>query len=360
MKNRHRRNLLVGIFVTLGLAIFITGIYLIGKKENIFGSPIKVSAIFYDVQGLREGDKVRLSGIDIGTVSSLSFMTDNRVFIEMNIEQDKAIYIKEDSRATIGNEGLMGSKVVMIFPGTITAPSVIESDTIETIEQVDIDDIMTEVKKSSENITVVSNELITITQKINRGEGIFGKIFTDTSLTKNLDDAARNISYLTDNLYSLSERVSSGQGIVGKLFADTTLTSDLGATGRNIDEITQNLKNITEKINEGQGIFGRMFTDTSLTSNLFRTSENLQETSASLMGLTEKLNSDSSALNLFINDPTFADSLSILINRINTGVVEATEAADAIQRSGLIRLFSKKKEKEKEKEIMQPDSTVKE
>lgn len=343
MKNKHRKNLIVGLFVIIGILLFIVSIYLIGKKEYLFGSPAKLSAIFSDVKGLREGDNVRLSGIDIGTVSSLQFMNDNRVYIQMNIDQEQIQYVRRDSRVTIGNEGLMGSKVVMIIPGTPGSEPVREYDTLLTIEQVDIDDIIREVNASSQNIAVVSNELISITQKINRGDGIFGKIFTDTTLTQNLDDATRNISFLTQNLYDLSEKVNNGQGIVGKLFADSSLTADIGNTGQNIDMITSNLKDITDKINKGQGVFGRMFTDTALTSNLFVTSKNLQSTSKSLMGLAEKLNSDSSALNLLIDDPYFADSLEMLIERLNVGVVEATEAAEAIQRSGLIRLFSKKK-----------------
>jgi phospholipid/cholesterol/gamma-HCH transport system substrate-binding protein len=347
MRNKQRKSLIVGIFVTLGLAIFIVTIYLVGKKENLFGSPVTIAAIFEDVQGLREGDNVRMSGIDIGTVRSLSFIEDNRVYTEMSLEADQVMYVKKDSRVTIGSEGLMGSKVVMIIPGKVTAPPVAEFDTLATVEQVDIDDILFEVNKSSENIAIVSNELISITRKINRGDGIFGKIFTDTTLTQNLDDATRNISYLTENLYSLSEQVSSGQGIVGKLFADTSLTSEIGAAGANFDEITNNLREITGKINKGEGIFGRMFTDTALTKNLYMSSKNLQETSGSLMLLAERLNNDSSALNLLIDDPAFADSLKILIHRLNTGMLEATDAADAIQRSGLIRLFSKKEKEEK-------------
>lgn len=344
----------MGIFVTLGLSIFILAIYLVGTKENLFGSPVTIAAIFEDVQGLREGDNVRLSGIDIGTVNSLSFMKDNRVFIQMNLEADQVMYVKKDSRVTIGSEGLMGSKVVMILPGSIDAGPIAENDTLASVEQVDIDDILIEVNKSSENIAIVSNELISITQKINRGDGIFGKIFTDTTLTQNLDDATRNISYITENLYSLSQKVSSGQGIVGKLFADTSLTQEIGSAGQNIDEITNNLREITEKINKGEGVFGRMFTDTSLTRNLYQSSTNLQETTKSLMLLTEKLNNDSSALSLLIDDPVFADSLQILLDRLNKGVVEATDAADAVQRSGLIRLFSKKKEKEKEQQKKDP------
>jgi phospholipid/cholesterol/gamma-HCH transport system substrate-binding protein len=347
MKTRHRRSIIVGLFVTLGMVIFLASIYLVGKKENIFGSTVELSAIFKDVKGLREGDKVRLSGIDIGTVSQIGLLPDNRVLIQMNLEEGQVMYVREDSKATIANEGLMGSKVVMILPGSLQADPVRALDTLQTIEQIDIDDIMIEVKNSSENITVVTGELISITQKINRGDGIFGKIFTDTTFTSNLDITSMNITRITENLIDISEKVNRGQGIVGKLFADTLLTSEMDSAGQNLNQIAMNLMEITDKVNKGEGVFGRLFTDTSLTSNLFRTSMNLEYTTSNLLELTDKLKNDSSSLNLFIDDEAFADSLEILLQRINTGVQEATKASEAIQRSGLIRLFSKDKEENK-------------
>lgn len=348
MKNRQRRSLLVGFFVTLGLFIFIATIYLVGKKENIFGSTIQVYAIFEDVKGLREGDRVRLSGIDIGTINGIGFLSDNRVLIQLSLEEEVTRYVKKDSKATIANEGLMGSKVVMILPGNPQNKSVTEFDTLATIEQIDVDDIMSEVKRSSENITVVTSELISITQKINRGDGIFGKIFTDTTFTRNLDASSKNIARITDNLSDISEKVKSGQGIVGKLFADTLITRQIDTAGQNIGEIAVNIREITDKINRGEGVFGRLFTDTTLTNNLYLTTKNLESTSRNLLNLTGKLNRDSTALDLFINDTTFADSLEIMMYRLNTGIEEATKAAEAVQNSGLIRLFSKDKDKKKE------------
>ena len=347
MKNKHRKGLIVGLFVTLALIIFIAGIYLVGKKENIFGSTISVSAIFKDVKGLREGDKVRLSGIEIGTVNSIWFLSDNRVIIQMNLEEEAVEFVRKDARATIANEGLMGSKVVMILPGSLVSKPVTESDTLETIEQIDIDEIMRDVKLSSENITVVSSELISITQKINRGDGIFGKIFTDTSFTQNLSATSENITEITQNLIDLSDKVNRGQGIMGKLFADTILTSQIDSAGQSFNQIAMNLLEITEQINKGQGVFGRLFTDTALTSNLYLSSKNMEATTKNLMDLTYKLNNDSSALNLFINENDFADSLKLLLIRLNVGVEEATKAAESIQKSGLIRMFSKDKEEKK-------------
>jgi phospholipid/cholesterol/gamma-HCH transport system substrate-binding protein len=350
MKNKQRRSLTVGLFVTLALIIFITAIYLVGIKENIFGSTVTVSAIFEDVKGLREGDKVRLSGIDIGTVGSIWFLNDNRVIIQMNLEEAAVEFVRKDARATIANEGLMGSKVVMILPGSLASRPVTESDTLGTIEQIDIDDIMKEVQKSSENISVVTGELISITQKINRGDGIFGKIFTDTTFTRNLDAISMNIAEVTRNLNSISEQVNRGQGVMGKLLADTIITAKIDSAGHNFNQIAVNLMEITEQINEGQGVLGRLFTDTALTSNLYLSSKNMEVTTKNLMDLTAKLNNDSSALHLFINDEAFADSLQLLLFQLDEGVEEVTNAAEAIQRSGLIRMFSKDKEKKKNKD----------
>ncbi len=347
MKNKQRKSLIVGLFVTLALALFIAAIYLVGIKENIFGSTISVSAIFKDVKGLREGDKVRLSGIDIGTVSSIWFFGDNRVIVQMSLEEEAVKYVRKDARATIANEGLMGSKVIMILPGSILSEPVLESDTLTTVEQIDIDEIMQDVKKSSENITVVSSELIAITQKINRGDGIFGKIFTDTTFTRNLDATTRNVNEITKNLIGISGKVNSGQGIVGKLFADTIITGKIDSAGRNVNQIAVNLMEITQQINEGQGVFGRLFTDTALTSNLYLSSKNMEATTKNLLELTAKLNNDSSALHLFINDEIFADSLQHLLYRLDEGIEEATKAAESIQNSGVIRMFSKDKEKKK-------------
>jgi len=346
MNTRQRRNLTVGIFVILGLIIFIGAIYLIGKKENIFGSAYKISAIFIDVKGLREGDKVRLSGIDIGTVNSIGFLSDNRVHIQMNINKDVVQFVRKDSRVSIVNQGLMGSKVVIILPGSMQSPPIADFDTLRTVEQIDVDDIIREVKKSSENITVVSGELISITQKINRGDGVFGKIFTDTTFTSNLDASGKNLTEITRNLINISEKVKEGHGIVGKLFGDTIFSSEMDSAGRNIERIAVNLKEITDKINQGEGIIGTLFTDTTLNEHLYRSSKNLEYTTNNLLELTARLNNDSSALNLLINDPAFADSLEMTLNRINTGVEELTRAAGAVHKSGLIRMFSRDKKKD--------------
>ncbi len=347
-KSKYYRQ--VGILVTVSIAIFIAAIVVVGREQNFFKETIKISAVFKDVKGLNVGNDVRFTGIDVGSVVSLVIISDTTIEVEMSIEQKVSNFIKKNSVASIGNEGLMGNKIVILLPGTPDSPSVEAGDQLPSVEPVEIDDIMKEIKASSESISLVSENLIGITDKINRGDGVFGKIFTDTTVTRNLDKTSQNITRITGNLIDVTQKINQGEGIIGKLFTDTVFSSQLDSTNAGLNQIADNLVSITNKINQGEGIFGRFFTDTTLTNNLYLSSRNLQTTTESLSQLAQKMNTEGNAISTFVADTTFSDSLEIFMERLNKAVIEATDAAESIQRSGLIRLFSKDKDKDKDKD----------
>ena len=60
----------LGLFVVTSTILLITALYLLGSKQNIFGSTIKVNAVFYNVNGLMRGNNVRFNGITVGTVGA--------------------------------------------------------------------------------------------------------------------------------------------------------------------------------------------------------------------------------------------------------------------------------------------------
>jgi phospholipid/cholesterol/gamma-HCH transport system substrate-binding protein len=352
MEPKKSYNLLLGIFIFFGIIIFAFAIYLVGKKQNLFTSNVKVIAIFTDVSGLAAGNKVRFSGIDVGTVSQLRILSENEIKVELSIQNNAIPFIRKNSVATIGSEGLMGNKTIVIIPGTVEERMLAGGDTLETIQPVNIDEILFEIKKSSENVAVVSRNLIDITDRIKVGEGIFGKIFTDTSLTVSLDKASRNVVMITSNLNEISERINQGKGILGKLMADTAVSLNLNETSRNLTTISENLEGITDKINKGEGIFGKLFTDTTLAQNLYQAGQHINESSEelevitrNLNEITEKINSGKGLINKLISDSAFADSIDLAVTRLNRGIESITEASESIKRSRMIRLFSKNKKK---------------
>ena len=64
---------------------------------------------------LKEGAFVRLSGVDIGTVSKLDLLPDFSVKVFMQI--DNGIFIPDDSSVAIYTDGLIGAKYIAILPG---------------------------------------------------------------------------------------------------------------------------------------------------------------------------------------------------------------------------------------------------
>jgi phospholipid/cholesterol/gamma-HCH transport system substrate-binding protein len=343
MQNKGTDKIKLGVFVALAIGLLILAVYIVGRKQNLFKPTIKIYTVFKNVKGLNIGNNVRYSGIDIGNVLNMNILSDTTVYVELSIEKNVIRFIKKNSIATIGTEGLMGNKIVIILPGTPDKPHVSSGDELNSIEPIEIDDIMKEIKASSEKISKVSDNLIEITAKINRGEGILGELFTDNTLTNNFDKAGQNAVVITQSLKEISDKVNSGYGILGKMLTDTVFTRELETAGKNLNVISKNIRDVSDKINRGEGLFGRLFTDTSITHNLKSASINLEMTTRNLSEIVEKMNYSESVFNKLISDSAFVDSVDITMQRLNKGIIEATEASEAIQRSGLIRMFSKKK-----------------
>jgi phospholipid/cholesterol/gamma-HCH transport system substrate-binding protein len=350
MTDKKNRAIRVGLFIFLSFILFVGAILILGRKRNMFQPTIRISTVFRDVRGLKIGNNVRFTGIEVGAVVGISILSDTAVVVELSMDKSVIPYIKKDSKATIGTEGLMGSKIVIILPGTSGVGSIKAGDQLAALDPVEIDDIVKEIKTSSEKISEVANNLIEITEKINRGDGIFGKLFTDSELTLQIEKSGKNITELSANLNQLIDKINSGRGTVGKLFVDTVFANRLDSAGINIAQTSQNLQELTRKINEGEGVASRLFADTSLTDNFYRASRNLEAILTNLSEVSEKINREDNALHKFIADPEFADSVEGMLNNLNTAIVEVTEASEAIQRSGLVRAFSKDEEKLRKKE----------
>ncbi|MBA7558020.1 hypothetical protein ES705_50809 [subsurface metagenome] len=326
----------------------------------MFLPTIKISTVFRDVRGLQVGNNVRFTGIEVGAIVDITIISDTAVSVQMSMDKNVVPYIKKNSRATIANDGLMGNKLVIILPGTPGSDVVKAGDILPSIEPVEIDDIIIEIQNSSEKISQVANNLIEITEKINRGDGMFGKIFTDTKFSDELDKSGRNITELSGNLVEITDKINDGQGIMGKILFDSTFSYQWETTTKNLAEISINLQELSEKINSGEGVFGRLFADTALSDNFYRVSKDLETVLTNLSEVSVKLNDERNALHKFIADTAFADSLDVLLHKMNKGVTEVTEASEALQKSGIVRAFSKKDKKEKKDKTREEADTLNE
>lgn len=183
----------LGMFVTIGLLLFIMAIYFIGKQKNLFGSTFNITSQFKTVSGLEVGNNVRFSGINIGTVEEIRLVNDSSVIVSMVIKDDVRKFIKTDARASIGSDGLMGDKVLTISPGANSTKVVENNGAIASINGIEMNDIMKSVKKSVDNIGVISDEIAIFSHSMNNGNGALARLVRDDKMANSVSNTLSNL-----------------------------------------------------------------------------------------------------------------------------------------------------------------------
>lgn len=193
MKRKTGNSITLGIFVTAGIALFIFGIYRIGSRRQLFNTSFRVSCIFSDVNGLQAGNNVRFAGITVGTVDNIRIINDSSVKVDALIDVSTKPFIKKDAIASIGAEGLMGNKILIVSPGNGAAEEIGNNDFIQTAVPITIDDIMIRLRTSTENIAHITDDVLKLTRNIREGKGAIGRLFMDSTLERNLSQSMQNI-----------------------------------------------------------------------------------------------------------------------------------------------------------------------
>jgi phospholipid/cholesterol/gamma-HCH transport system substrate-binding protein len=193
MKKTTGNKIRLGIFVSAAILAFIVAIYFVGQRQQLFSSTFHISGIFKEVGGLQVGNNVRFSGINIGIIEGIEQITDSTVQVDMQIEESTKKFIKTNAIAIIGSDGLMGSKLVIILSGSPGKKEISDNDFIETEQPVSMDDILFNLKITTDNAAVITTGLAVIVQNMSEGKGTIGKLLMDSVLAENVSDALFNI-----------------------------------------------------------------------------------------------------------------------------------------------------------------------
>jgi phospholipid/cholesterol/gamma-HCH transport system substrate-binding protein len=212
----------LGMFVTIGLVLFIGTIYFVGKQKNLFGSTFKLKAQFKTVSGLKVGNNVRFSGINIGTVDGIELISDTSVRVELVIKKDVQKFIKTDAVASISTDGLMGDKVLTISPGKPGSVAVADNALITSKSAVEMADVMASLKTSVDNAGVITGQLAEVSYKINNGNGALAKLISDEGFSNSLKGTLTNLQTSTNQFSTFTTNLNKG-ALSQKL--DSTMTN---------------------------------------------------------------------------------------------------------------------------------------
>jgi phospholipid/cholesterol/gamma-HCH transport system substrate-binding protein len=183
----------LGIFTIVGGVLLVLGLFFIGKQKNLFVSVFQLKALFNNVSGLKIGSNVRFGGIAVGTVDGIHLITDSSVMVSMNIKSEIHKFIKRDANASIGSDGLMGDRVVLISPGIGNPEPVREGDVLATHSPVETEQILSGLKTSADNAAIITQQLAEIAYRVNHGHGLLSRLLGDSSLGNNLSATMANL-----------------------------------------------------------------------------------------------------------------------------------------------------------------------
>jgi len=263
----------LGLFIVIGLIIFVIAIFFIGKQKNLFSPVFKVTTNFYNISGLRVGNNVRFSGINVGIVDNIRIINDSTVQVDMLIRKNVQEFIKADSQAGIGSSGIIGDRILTITQGSTDAPMAKDGQHIESKEPVETDAIMVSLNSTAENVEKITLELAEIMVNINSGEGALGRLISDPAIAENISQTIGNFKNSSAGLDETIETTKTN------LYA---FMESLQQTAAKTEIASHQLGEIMVRINSGEGTLGRLIQDTTMAGNLNETFINLKQSSQGL------------------------------------------------------------------------------
>ncbi len=324
MKNTSSQKFRLGLFVIIGTVLFVTGVYLIGQRQDMFKKTFTISSYFQNVNGLQKGNNVRYAGIDIGIVKDITMINDSTIKIDMTIEEKIIIHIKKNAIATIGSDGLVGNMIINIVPGKGSSELISNGDIIESYSKIGADDILSTLSVSSENAAILTSDLLKITTAMLEGKGTVGLLLNDTTMARdlkqsvnNLKMASRGATHTINELNSIISSIKTNDDTVLGMILNDTISG-------------QKLKNVV--------------------ANLETSSNEIQSLLSHVNSVVNDLNSSEGAYNYILKDTSLVNSLKATLKNINEGTDKFNQNMEALKHNWLTRGYFKKLEREEEKE----------
>ena len=275
------REFRVGIFVILGIAGFFTFLFLM-TDPGTFRGRYSVLTHVDNAQGVRNGDPVRIRGINIGRVQG-SALDGEGVLITLEIDGEWRI--PNGSRVEMYSEGVLGGMIVSIVPGQgegfvepmgllpgETSPDLLASAGGMAVEAEDIlgqirallndssvaaageavahlRDVVSDLSELTEG---QAGEIRTFMQSLQRSaanvEGITeadewkATLASADAALAGLDRTSGEMAKTVASLNTILGRLERGEGPLGRRSPEAALYEELEATVRTMRELMEDIK----------------------------------------------------------------------------------------------------------------------
>jgi phospholipid/cholesterol/gamma-HCH transport system substrate-binding protein len=242
-----------GAFTTVMVVLTAFLFFIFGQYRT--GATTGYSAVFADASRLKTGQSVRVAGIRVGTVNSVSLRPDKKVVVKF--DADRNIVLTDGTRATVRYLNLVGDRYLELVDGpgsTRRLPAGGQIPVDRTSPALDLDLLLGGLKPviqslNAHDVNALSSALLQIFQ----GEGgnlqsLFSKT---TSFSNALADNDQTVQQLIDNLNTVVATLAKDggkfSGAIDRLeHLVTGLSDDRDTIGTAIDALSNGTASLTD------------------------------------------------------------------------------------------------------------------
>ncbi|MCK4771510.1 MAG: MCE family protein [Candidatus Latescibacteria bacterium] len=266
---RELTNLKVGSAVLFGLLILIFG-SLWGQDLLRTGRTHRITVVFESGFGLSTGDPVLVAGVKKGQVSGIALTPDNRVAVEMRIDNDVQLFTS--SLFTIESEGLIGARFINVTSnpgGTVLAPT----DTLLGGNAASLNDIFRNIQRLATRVeeligtvqSVISDE--DMRQKISQTYDNFNQTINllNQVVVDNQDMVRESIENLGSVVVNVNKAlVDNTDDLEGALQSIKSAGDQFSVATTTVDSLSGALRDLVVRFVSGQGTIWRLTESDSL------------------------------------------------------------------------------------------------
>ncbi len=324
MKTKEvNHSVIVGIFIVLGLVIFVAAIFVLGGQQKTFVRSFTMKAVFDDINGLQAGNNVWLFGVKVGIIKKVAFYGQKKVEVTMSIENEAQSRIHKDASARISTDGFIGNKIIVVDGGSVAAPQVEDGDLITVTGIPSTDEMMATLQKNNKNLLEITDNIKVVSKKLADGHGTIGQLLNDSTMALDIKAAIAHFKNASEkseeviaNVRQFSEGLNKPGTLANEVVTDTTVFNHIRATVAGLNTAAVNLNSASLKI--------------------YAVTDSLQNASAALSD-TKK------PVGLILNDEQVAQNLRVMIQHLESSSKELDDDLEAVQHSFLLKGFFRKK-----------------
>jgi len=251
---RERNPLIIGLITVVAVATVLAAVLRVNDVVGLFGR--SYSAEFAEAAGIRQGDPVMVSGLDVGRVKSVELGAPGRGVIVTFTLNNERVTLGEDTAASVSVETVLGDKSLELLPRG-TAP-LREGSTIplsRTTSPYDVNEALTDLTNETAAIDVkrLAKALNTVAQTVDTSAPEIKNAFTGVSrLSETISSRDAALRELLDHADTFSDVLADRNEDLTRIVRDGNKLFKVLSARR--DEIHTLLVNVTAMAEELRGL----------------------------------------------------------------------------------------------------------